>query len=162
MVHLIKKDEQNINWLALCQIFRKWLFLGYYQNPNTYDRKEILVVLANVLELIISGRFKSKDTDFRMSKSICTSWCTNMLDVTASYMYGPLILLRFFGIFIHNWWALMSEVFHLHQNFTDCVLPECVWKNLTFVIIYSYVSLASFTNYLFWLSKWKKDGFSVN
>ena len=40
-------------------------------------------------------------------------------------MEGPLILLRLFGIFIHNnWRPFMSEVFYLHKTFTDYVSDQ--------------------------------------
>ena len=55
-----------------------------------------------------------------------------------SYGYRmPFVMLRFFGIFIHNWRVFVSEVFYLHQNFTDCV----------FDYIFSYI-----TTYMFLLN----------
>ena len=46
-----------------------------------------------------------------------------MPDVSASYGTS-LDLIAFLSVFIHNWWPFMSELYYLHQTFTDSVSDQ--------------------------------------
>ena len=47
-----------------------------------------------------------------------------MPDVTACYG-APLILLCFFGIFIHNLRSFIPELLYIHLTLTDCISDQC-------------------------------------
>ena len=66
------------------------------------------------------------DTNLRQTFTECVSnqyahfdlWiCQMWLQVMERHWFNCVFL----SIFIHNWRALMSEVLHLHQIFTDCL-----------------------------------------